>query len=167
MPLPRSGSRSGVAAAQATPSSFPADLTEEGQQGWRECSARLEALGMDAEKADAAVKRAFGWGSQVYWRKEKEPEVPSIEAVEAALALLAELTIVEEADQVATILKFPELLAVKREMAMGNVEKLQKNFFLKGKALGGAVKRKPRVLGSTIDCQGDCAGDCTRCFAQF
>jgi hypothetical protein len=124
-------------------------------------------VGVEAEaQADGLVGRAFGLGSQAYWRGERR-EVPSLDKVDAALAFLAGLGVDAPADQAAAILKFPELLAIDQALMEGNVGKLQKNFFMKGKALAAAIKRKPRVLGATVDCEGTCAGECTRCFAQF
>ena len=38
---------------------------------------------------------------------------------------------------------------------------------MKGKVLANSIKRKPRALGNIIDCEGTCAGLCTRCWAQF
>jgi hypothetical protein len=35
-----------------------------------------EMSGLDADKSEELLTRAFGWGSQVYWRKEKLNEVP-------------------------------------------------------------------------------------------
>ena len=111
---------------------------------------------------------AFGWGPQLYWRNEQPRQEPSLQQVDAALAFLAGVVgISSAADQTAVITKFPEVLLVRQELMAGNVAKLQKSFFLKGNALASAIKRKPRVLGATVDCEGTCQGECTRCFAQF
>ena len=168
-PASSAGPRSGSRLRAAVPDAAAArdSLPEEAQQCWRECSARVQALGVDADKVDALVARAFGFGSQAYWRNELASEAPSLAAVDAALEFLEGLGIGAPADQAALIVKFPEVLRVDRELMGGNVAKLQTSFFMKGPALAKAVQRKPRVLGATTDCAGDCAGDCTRCFAQF
>lgn len=62
---------------------------------------------------------------------------------------------------------FPEALGLDVQLMAGNVGKLQKTFFMKGAVLQKAILRKPRVLGSVVDCEGSCQGLCTRCFAQF
>ena len=44
-----------------------------------------EMSGLDADKSEELLTRAFGWGSQVYWRKEKLNEVPDPKQVRASL----------------------------------------------------------------------------------
>ena len=44
---------------------------------WTESVAVLADMsGLDADKSEELLTRAFGWSSQVYWRKEKVNEVP-------------------------------------------------------------------------------------------
>ena len=157
-----------TAAAATDDPAPPPQLAPEAVAAWNECVARLEAFGLEPTKAHAAVGKAFGWGGQAYWRHEKEEEVPSVAAVEASLEFLASIGISSEADVAGVVSKFPECLAVDVALMQGNVEKLTKTFSMKGAALANGIKRKPRqALGSTIDCEGNCAGECTRCFAQF
>ena len=154
-----------AAAEQATFS--VADLPEATQTAWEECSNRLEILGLSAEDTEKTLVKAFGWASQAYWRNEKIKEDPVVDQVEAVLDFLTSIGIASEADQAAIITKFPEVLGLEVELMQENVEKLQKAFFLKGPALLGTLKRKPRVLGTLVDCEGSCQGLCTRCFAHF
>lgn len=141
----------------------PADLPT-----WIACREKLVNVGMSVEDAEKAMVRGFGWGSQAYWRQELVQESPSVEAIESVLEYLNDrIGLEKDSDKAEVIQKFPELLQVKQSLMEENVTKLEKNFFLKGKALAMSLKRKPRVLGATTDCEGDCAGDCTRCFAQF
>ena len=44
-----------------------------------------EMRGLDADKSEELLTRAFGWGSPVYWRKEKLNEVPDPKQVRASL----------------------------------------------------------------------------------
>jgi hypothetical protein len=62
---------------------------------------------------------------------------------------------------------FPELIGCSVDALQGNVAKLQKDWKLEGQVLAKAVVRQPAVLGYTIDCMGDCAGECNRCWARF
>lgn len=94
-------------------------------------------------------------------------EVPSAAQVLGVLQVLEEFSIVSTEDKATIIGKFPELLGLPLDLIRSNFEKLQKQYFLKGPSLVAAVKRKPRVLGSIVDCQGSCEGFCTRCFVQF
>jgi hypothetical protein len=166
----RSGiiSRKAVVEGMDESSCGPEALSEEEQQEWFSCCARLMDIGMSSEDASKAMIRGFGWGSQAYWRQELVEAKPSLARVEHVLEYLgSRLGLEKDSDKVEVIKKFPEVLHVEESLMEENVTKLETSFFLKGKALGMSLKRKPRVLGATTDCQGDCAGDCTRCFAQF
>lgn len=144
-----------------------ADLPADTAASWSDCAARLEDLGMEPAAVETTLIKAFGWGSQAYWRHEKEGEAPTLAQVDAVLAFLASLGIASEADQAALVAKFPEVLGLEVALMEGNVAKLQSAFFLKGAALTGTIKRKPRALGVIVDCEGSCQGLCTRCFAHF
>lgn len=144
-----------------------ADLPAAAAAPWAECASRLEGLGLTPPQTETIMVKAFGWGSQAYWRHEKEGEAPALVQVDAVLAFLASLGIASEEDQAALVAKFPEVLGLEVGLMEENVAKLKSAFFLKGTALTGAIKRKPRALGVIIDCEGSCAGLCTRCFAQF
>lgn len=154
-----------AAAEQATFS--VGELPEATQTAWQECAVRLADLGLDAEETEKVLVKAFGWGSQAYWRKEKINETPDVDQVHEVLEFLSSIGISSEADQIALITKFPEVLGLDVEIMQENVTKLQKAFFLKGPALTGTLKRKPRALGVIVDCEGSCQGMCTRCFAHF
>ena len=143
------------------------DLPEDIASSWIECSDRLISLGLQPDVAEKTIAKAYGWGGQGYWRHAKAKETPTVERVEAVLEFLSAQGLTAQEDQVAMILKFPEVLGLELIVMEGNVEKLKKSFFLKGPALIGVLKRKPRVLGTVVDCEGTCQGYCTRCFANF
>lgn len=143
------------------------DLTTDTADAWRECAAFLTSLGVDAEVTEGVIIKAFGWGSQAYWRQEKVQQVPKLVQVHEVLSFLGELGIEADPEKAALITKFPEVLGLDIQLMRDNVAKLQKAYFLKGNPLKAAIMRKPRVLGSIVDCQGSCEGFCTRCFAQF
>ena len=65
------------------------------------------------------------------------------------------------------ISEFPEFLGCPPSLLQRNIEYVQRTFFVKNKALVQTLLRKPRVLGNLVDCQGDCIGDCNRCWARF
>eukprot|EP00890_Picochlorum_soloecismus_P006773 jgi/Picsp_1/920/NSC_04405-R1_protein len=156
-----------LALAYSSASAAPEQMDPADEEAWTACSNILEDLGMSGEDAAAALKRGFGWASQAYWRQEKVNESPSSEVIACALEFLESIGLENNDDKVEVIKKFPEVLSVDARLMKENVSKLEKSFFMKGKQLAAAVKRKPRVLGATVDCLGDCAGECTRCFAQF
>lgn len=143
------------------------ELSEDEKRRWRECTAELMAIGLDEEEAERSISKAFGWSGQAYWRSEKVNQVPEQDQIGAVLAFLCSLGIEDSSNQASMIKKFPELLGLDIKLMQSNVEKLRSAYFLKGKALSNSVQRKPRVLGSTVDCEGSCQGYCTRCFAQF
>lgn len=59
------------------------------------------------------------------------------------------------------------MLGLSLDALTANVAKLQRDWKLEGQVLARAVARQPAVLGYTIDCMGDCAGECNRCWARF
>ncbi|KAI8110390.1 hypothetical protein M9435_002065 [Picochlorum sp. BPE23] len=151
-----------------TSSCGPEGLSTQDVPAWSECIDILVDIGMTNDSAEKAMVRGFGWGSQAYWRQELVREPPSAQAVHACLEYLTiSLGMDSNADKVKVLEKFPEVLKVDQTLMEENVGKLKKNYFLKGTALTKSIVRKPKVLGATTDCQGDCAGECTRCFAQF
>ena len=62
---------------------------------------------------------------------------------------------------------FPEFLGCEEDLLRKNVDYVQSTFFVKGKALVNTLKRKPQVLGNIVDCEGNCVGDCNRCWVRF
>lgn len=92
---------------------------------------------------------------------------PSVKQVQAALAYLNELGI-QEQDMAKVLKSFPELVGCRVEQQLrANVHKLQNEWKLKDAVLAKAILRNPSVLGYTVDCMGDCAGECNRCWARF
>jgi hypothetical protein len=89
--------------------------------------------------------------------------------IEAALQFLQQLGSGMSDDQVFKVVKaFPEVLGCDvQQQLQGNVDKLQKDWKLEGNVLVKAVLRQPAVLGYNLDCMGDCAGECNRCWARF
>ena len=124
-------------------------------------------LGFTEDEAEGFMQKAFGWKGQGYWRMSKEEEVPSPDDVQARLDFVAGLGI-QGADLAAYVKKFPEVLGLDVEGQLApTVEDLQVKWFMKGTVLANALKRRPEVLGYNIDCQGDCAGECNRCWVRF
>ena len=135
---------------------------------WAACRAALERrLGLEASAADAALARAFGWGGQAYLRRERVEEVPAVAVVDAALDLLTTEVGLDQETAAAVVSEFPEVLGLPGELMQQNIEVLRGKWFLRGAALARTIARKPRMLGVLIDCEGSCAGLCTRCWAQM
>ena len=53
------------------------------------------------------------------------------------------------------------------QQLQGNVEKLKKDWKMTDKVIPNVVKRQPAVLGYNVDCEGNCQGDCNRCWVRF
>ena len=68
-------------------------------------------------------------------------------------------------DEVAQVIRrFPEVLGLDIETRIrANLKKLEKDFFIKGKALPKVILRTPNILGYTLDCSGDCISECDKC----
>lgn len=64
---------------------------------------------------------------------------------------------------------FPEVVALDTNTVVApNLALLERLYRIPpGPALAGVLKRKPQVLGNNLDCSGDCAGECNRCWARF
>ncbi|KAI8469146.1 MAG: hypothetical protein J3K34DRAFT_470176 [Monoraphidium minutum] len=153
-------------AARPAPGPPAEKLAPEELQEWAACVAQLEEFGLAAADAERIVARAFGWATQAYWRREKVEEPPSAARAAAAVGLLRGLGI-SDAELPRVIKSFPEVIGCSVEALQGNVAKLQKDWKLEGQVLAKAVVRQPAVLGYTVDCMGDCIGECNRCWARF
>ncbi|KAG2448931.1 hypothetical protein HYH02_006279 [Chlamydomonas schloesseri] len=145
------------------------ELTEAESRQWQESVAALDSvLGFGADECSRLLARAFGWTTQAFWRREKVQELPSPDQVCEALAFLAADLGMSTEEQVKTVQAFPEVLACDTETRLRvNVGQLQKQWRLQGATLTKAVLRQPQVLGYSVDCSGDCIGECNRCWARF
>ena len=143
-------------------------MDDAGKRRWREGVAYMtERMGMDEEKAEKAMVKAFGWGLQGYWRQSKVDETPDVEGIKANVAYLTETVGLDQADVPALVAKFPEVLGLSEAVMDENLEVLRKEWKMNDARVAATVKRKPQVLGNTLDCLGDCAGECNRCWARF
>ena len=95
----------------------------------------------------------------------KQPAQP--EQVESVLQFLAGLGMGEE--EVARVVRaFPEVVGCPVEPQLqACLRKLEKQWRMSGDVAARAILRKPNLLGYTIDCVGDCVGECQRCWARF
>ncbi len=63
---------------------------------------------------------------------------------------------------------FPEVLGLPvEEQLQNNVEKLKKDWKMTDKVIPNVLKRQPALLGFNVDCEGNCQGDCNRCWVRF
>ena len=148
-------SRAGKVAARAAtvPEPVAAELDPAGLEQWAACAELVQQrCGLDADAADTALLRAFGWKGQGFWRQERVKEVPSQEQVDAALDFLAGLGIAE-GDLGPLVRTFPEALGLRVALMQDTVQVLRDTWHMKGSVLVNSIKRKPRVLGNCIDCE--------------
>ncbi|KAF6265979.1 hypothetical protein COO60DRAFT_1633369 [Scenedesmus sp. NREL 46B-D3] len=128
-------------------------------------------MGISEQQAELFVQRAFGWGAKArsYWRQEKSEQPADVVQLDAALDFLRQLGSGMSEDEVSRVVKaFPEVLGCDvQQQLQGNVDKLQKDWNLQDRVLVKAVLRQPAVLGYNLDCMGDCAGECNRCWVRF
>ena len=118
---------------------------------------------------DAVLERAFGWGaaSQRYWRGTREEQPPCPETVAAALDFLGALDGMDGEGQRKVVEKFPEVVGVPVETLRESLARLESGFFIKGKVATRTLLRRPDVLGMDFDCEGDCKGQCHKCWVRF
>lgn len=117
---------------------------------------------------DRVVARAFGWGSQKFWRGDVKEEPPCLKQVRDSVGCLKEVVGLDEKDVGLVVKKFPEVLRLKVGRMRENIEFIRKNYaHIQGALLVNAVKETPAVLGFDFDCEGDCQSECERCWVQF
>ena len=63
--------------------------------------------------------------------------------------------------------KFPEVVGVPVETLRESLARLESGFFIKGKVATRTLLRRPDVLGMDFDCEGDCKGQCHKCWVRF
>lgn len=97
--------------------------------------------------------------------QDKQPA--DLQQIIAALQFLSQLGMTDE-QLVKAVKTFPEVLGCDvQQQLQANVDKLYVDWKLQGDVLVKAVLRNPAVLGYNVDCMGDCAGECNRCWARF
>ncbi|KAK9816481.1 hypothetical protein WJX72_000822 [[Myrmecia] bisecta] len=152
----------------ATCSSVADRLSDADRASWYAVRERVQSLGFDAEEAEKMMVKAFGWGSQVYWRKSKVEEVPQLDKVQATLDYIKALGVPDDAKLAKVVKSFPEVLGCGVEDQLKqSVAVLEKQWKMKGPVIANAVQRQPKILGYNFDCEGDCAGECNRCWVRF
>eukprot|EP00238_Polyblepharides_amylifera_P012203 CAMPEP_0196598624 /NCGR_PEP_ID=MMETSP1081-20130531/94421_1 /TAXON_ID=36882 /ORGANISM="Pyramimonas amylifera, Strain CCMP720" /LENGTH=179 /DNA_ID=CAMNT_0041924337 /DNA_START=138 /DNA_END=674 /DNA_ORIENTATION=+ len=80
---------------------------------WKASLALVEdRLDVKDKEAEGLLVRAFGWGSQLYWRKQKVEAVPNPDQVLASIEYLDEVLVGNKADLTKVVKGFPECLAI-------------------------------------------------------
>ncbi|MEW5315507.1 MAG: hypothetical protein WDW38_006929 [Sanguina aurantia] len=93
--------------------------------------------------------------------------VPDRESMAESLLVLQSLGL-SETELMALLKTFPEALSCHpQEQLESNLNRLRDEHKLKDKILIKALGRQPRILGYTFSCEGDCAGECHKCWARF
>lgn len=138
------------------------DSTQQGQ--WQTSRQLVEELGFSAEEANDILAKSFGWSYSDYWGEEKQATVPDPETVSASLSVMKDIPGV---DLSALVKKFPEVMGLSDKEIKYSLGTLDATWGIAGKALKNVLMRNPQVLGYNIDCGGDCAGECTRCWVRF
>ncbi|KAK9825675.1 hypothetical protein WJX81_001764 [Elliptochloris bilobata] len=143
------------------------ELDGEEAERWRSSREALQALELSEEEAEKVLKRAFGWATQIWWRDSKVCEVPAQGQVEAVIQFLDSVG-VRGPDATKMIKRFPEMCACDvEEQLRENMAKLERDWKIKGPTAANVIKRQPQVLGYVIDCQGNCEGQCNRCWVRL
>ncbi|KAK3266935.1 hypothetical protein CYMTET_24475 [Cymbomonas tetramitiformis] len=108
---------------EAKTKAVPAEvLSDDDLSNFNQCISRVVELGCTEEEATTAVERAFGWGSQLYWRGSKKNEVPDLEAVEANVQYVKE-QMGKDSNFQKVLKGFPEFLALPLEDDCGQETK--------------------------------------------
>lgn len=137
---------------------------------WKQVSELVRTVSEKLAEADAdrLVGRAFGWGTQKFWRGDVKHEAPSLWQAEESFTFLREVIGLDDPELAVVVKKFPEVLRLTLDRMKENVETIQRNYpNIKGAMLTNSVKADPAVLGYDFDCEGDCQSECARCWVQF
>lgn len=134
-----------------------------GLERWQIARKHVEELGFSSEEADDVLAKSFGWSYSDYWGEEKQATIPDPETVSNSFSLMKDLGL----DLSALLKKFPELVGLTEREIQSSLATLDSKWGIAGKNLKNVLNRNPQVLGYNIDCQGDCAGECTRCWVRF
>ncbi|KAG2495410.1 hypothetical protein HYH03_006358 [Edaphochlamys debaryana] len=158
-----------VCSAVATAELLGRELASDEAESWQSAVEALsDSLGLTEDEASRLLARAFGWTTQAFWRREKVEELPTPSQVQGVLEFLMDDLELGPEEQLKVVKAFPELLACDTESRLrANTAQLQKQWRLEGAALSKAVLRQPQVLGYSVDCGGDCIGECNRCWVRF
>lgn len=72
----------------------------------------------------------------------------------------------KDAEVVKTVKGFPEVLNLSvDERLKPNIKYIEEEWKFKGRVMCMVVSKKPKTLGCTVDCRGNCMGECPRCWA--
>lgn len=145
-------------------------LSSQQLEEWSQISSLLMSIDSSIEKiqADKLVSRAFGWGTQKFWRGDVKHEPPSLEQAQASIHFLRNTLELDDSSIAAIFKKLPEVLRLPLSRMNANIDLIQSNYpSLKGTMLQNSVKANPSVLGYDFDCEGDCKSECARCWVQF
>ncbi|KAM3318094.1 hypothetical protein ACQJBY_035685 [Aegilops geniculata] len=154
-------------ALSSDPAQAAAVVDASDSKTWEECKQILTSLNFSTEDAEKMLKKAFGWLHSPYWTEERKKELPSAEVVNGVLDYVRGLGLSDE-DLYKLLKKFPEVLGCDLESEVKlNVGKLDSDWGINGKTLRSVLLRNPKVLGYNVDCRGDCAAQCTRCWVRF
>lgn len=134
------------------------------QQQWQASRKFVEELGFTAEEANDVLAKSFGWSYSDYWGEEKQATVPDPETVSASMSVMKGIP---GMDMAALVKKFPEVMGLTEREIQYSLGTLDATWGIAGKNLKNVLMRNPQVLGYNIDCGGDCAGECTRCWVRF
>lgn len=164
---PATGREAGASAGASNGKT--SSLSDSQLEEWGRVRERVEGvLSIDEAAANKMVSRAFGWGSQKFWRFRKQKQPPSLSVVNQSLNFLTNNVGIDTTALPKLIKDFPEVLALGVNRMETNVNYISKTYpSLKGKLLTRAVIDNPAVLGYDFDCEGDCQSECVRCWAQF
>lgn len=117
-------------------------LDSVGQRQWQEARQLLQSeLGLDSAAADEVLLEAGGWRKQAYWRQQRIKLAPDPKVLSANLAYLRGLGLSAE-DLASVLVEQPEVAGLSVELMQKNVATLETKWFLKGKHLSAALKRK-------------------------
>jgi hypothetical protein len=148
----------------------PASLEGDDAESWARAESIVASLGLDDASADKAMRRAFGWSTQAYWRNSKVREVPDATALEERIAFLETLGVTRD-DVRRIVEKTPEILGCDVDQLTTATEYVEKNYFMKRNTRNFVkyVVRVPQALGNNLDCAAEgksCLGECNRCWAR-
>ncbi|KAA8499340.1 hypothetical protein FVE85_6925 [Porphyridium purpureum] len=128
-------------------------------------------LGLSEDDARKALRRGFGWTSQVYWKKRRVQDIPEPDMIKENVAYVQTELQLDASKMARVVSAYPEFLGLDLEKRIKpNLDKIRTEFKLTGMRLKNSVLENPDCLGYDFDCAAmgeSCLGECARCWVRF
>jgi hypothetical protein len=94
--------------------------------------------------------------------------MPNVEQIGDVVSFLTENCGLKQSDLGTLASSFPQVFGCPIDSQLQVALNVMKDEWkMKGPALTAVLKRKPQALGCNVDCEGNCIGQCDRCWVRY